>query len=69
MSFKERLKTKRVEAGLSQAELAAIAGVTPRTIQNYEYGKRRPANLEIAARIADALDVPVVQLLGIGTNV
>ena len=36
MGFKERLKEKRIEAGLTQVELAKKAGVTARTIQNYE---------------------------------
>ena len=38
MVFKDRLKEKRVEAGLTQAELAKKANVTARTIQNYELG-------------------------------
>ena len=36
MGFKERLKEKRLEAGLTQAELAEKVSVTARTIQNYE---------------------------------
>ena len=38
MGFKERLKEKRLEAGLTQAELAEKVSVTARTIQNYEMG-------------------------------
>lgn len=68
MSFKERLKEMRIDAGMSQTDLAIMVGVTPRTIQNYEYGKRRPANVEIAARLAEALGVSVGQLLGIGAQ-
>ena len=41
MVFKDKLKEKRVEAGLSQVELAAKVGVSSRTIQNYELGQRR----------------------------
>lgn len=55
MVFKDRLKEKRVEAGLTQAELAKRAGVTARTIQNYELGNRKPANMEVIQKIADAL--------------
>ena len=41
MVFKERLKEKRTEANLTQVELAEKAGVTARTIQNYELGSRK----------------------------
>ena len=41
MSFAEKLKEKRAQAGLTQADLAWKAGVTARTIQNYELGTRR----------------------------
>jgi transcriptional regulator with XRE-family HTH domain len=41
MLFKERLKEKRHEANLTQAELAKKAGVSTRTIQNYELGSRK----------------------------
>ena len=50
MVFKDRLKEKRVEAGLTQAELAKRAGVTARTIQNYELGNRKPASKAYSGR-------------------
>ena len=64
MVFKDRLKEKRVEAGLTQAELATRAGVTARTIQNYELGNRKPANMEVIQKIADALGTTTEYLLG-----
>ena len=64
MGFKDRLKEKRVEAGLTQAELAQKAGVTTRTIQNYELGNRKPANMEVIQKIADALATTTEYLLG-----
>lgn len=64
MIFKDRLKEKRTEAGLTQAELAGLAGVTARTIQNYELGSRRPSNMETIQRIADALKTTPAYLLG-----
>ena len=64
MIFKDRLKEKRTEAGLTQAELADLAGVTARTIQNYELGSRRPSNMETIQRIADALKTTPAYLLG-----
>lgn len=46
MAFKERLREKRKEAGLTQAELAKMISVTDRTIQNYELGTRIPPEHE-----------------------
>lgn len=66
MDFKDRLKEKRAEAGLIQAELAQKVGVTTRTIQNYEMGERVPSNLGIAQKLADALGTTVEYLLGSG---
>mgnify|MGYP002556333924 FL=1 len=62
MGFKERLKEKRVEAGLTQAELAEKVSVTARTIQNYEMGTRKP-NSKVVADIAMALGTTVDYLL------
>ena len=64
MAFKERLKEKRKEAGLSQAELAARVGVTSRTIQNYELGTRKPQNVEVVQKLADVLNTTTDYLLG-----
>ena len=64
MAFKERLKEKRKEAGLSQAELAARVGVTSRTIQNYELGTRKPQNVEVVQKLADVLHTTTDYLLG-----
>ena len=64
MAFKERLKEKRKEAGISQAELAALVGVTSRTIQNYELGTRKPQNVEVVQKLADVLNTTTDYLLG-----
>lgn len=64
MVFKDKLKEKRLEAGLTQAELAKKAGTTSRTIQNYELGKSKPSNMEIIQKIADALVTTTEYLLG-----
>lgn len=64
MVFKDRLKEKRVEAGFTQGELAKKAGVTVRTIQNYELGNRKPANMEVIQKIADSLGTTTEYLLG-----
>ena len=70
MVFKERLKEKRAEANLTQVELAEKAGVTARTIQNYELGNRKPSNMTTVQKIADALNTTTEYLLGsAGTHV
>ena len=66
MAFAENLKEKRAQSGLTQAELAMKAGVTARTIQNYELGTRKPGNMVIVQRIADALGTTTEQLLSGG---
>ena len=66
MAFAENLKEKRAQSGLTQAELAMKAGVTARTIQNYELGTRKPGNMVIVQRIADALGTTTEQLLSSG---
>lgn len=63
MEFKDRLKEKRSAAGLSQSQLAKTAGVTTRTIQNYELGQRRPSNMQIVQKMADALETTTEYLL------
>ena len=66
MAFAENLKEKRAQSGLTQAELAMKAGVTARTIQNYELGTRKPGNMVIVQRIADVLGTTTEQLLSSG---
>lgn len=64
MEFKDKLKEKRMAAKLSQTELAAVAGVSLRTIQNYELGSRKPQHMEVVQKMADALGTTVEYLLG-----
>ncbi len=64
MVFKEKLRERRRAVGLSQAELARRVGVTERTIQNYELGSRKPQQMDIVRRLAEALACPMEYLLG-----
>lgn len=64
MTFKERLRKKRQEAGLTQAELAKKVSVTYRTIQNYELGTRKPQTMKIVSDLAIALGTTPDYLLG-----
>lgn len=63
MSFSKRLKEKRINAGLSQLELAEIAEISSRSIQNYESGKRYPSSMEITIKLAKALNTTSEYLL------
>ncbi len=52
MVFSEKLKMRRMQAGMTQAELAKSLGVTCRTLQNYEGGNVYPKSREIYAQLA-----------------
>ena len=60
-----KLKDIRTKAGLSQSALAKLSGVNVRTIQEYEYGRKivDSAKLNIITSLADALQVPLYELL------
>ena len=66
MGFKERLKEKRLEANLTQVQLAEKISVTARTIQNYELGTRKPTKLDVVEKLAEALNTTSEYLLGKG---
>ena len=66
MNFQERLKKRRIAAGLTQVELANKVGVSTRTIQNYESGFRKANNIEIVRKLAEVLGTDVNELLDTG---
>jgi transcriptional regulator with XRE-family HTH domain len=57
-AFGQQLRHWRSRSGLSQLELAALAGTTPRHVSFIETGRSRPGR-ELVLRLATALDVPV----------
>lgn len=57
-----RLRTLRVEAGLTQAQLALRSGVTQESISRIERGIQQP-QASTRQRVADALSVPAEHLL------
>ena len=63
MELAEVLRARRAALGLSQAELAAAAGLNVRQIARYEAGEQQPV-LSVAAALADALDISLNQLAG-----
>src|SRR3954470_20849890 len=61
--FGDVIRRLRQEAGLSQAGLAAAAGIHLRQIHRYESGEQQPA-LDVAHRLASALGVTLDELAG-----
>jgi transcriptional regulator with XRE-family HTH domain len=58
----DRLRTARLQAGLTQLQLGERVGRDHRTIHRWEYAHRIP-NLEDLLLIADALNVPLADLV------
>src|SRR5689334_6504280 len=58
----ERIRSGRREAGLVQAQLAQMVGVSRASITNIEAGTQAPPPYRLA-RIADALSVSVADLI------
>src|SRR3954452_24820844 len=65
--FADVIRRLRQEAGLSQAGLAAAAGVHQRQINRYENGEQQPA-LNVAHRLAVALGVTLDDLAGVPSD-
>jgi transcriptional regulator with XRE-family HTH domain len=61
----QQLKRLRAAAGLSQSQLARVAGVPVGTLKNWEQGRREPL-LGAAARVARALKVSLDALADYG---
>lgn len=59
----EVIRARRKEMGLSQAQLAKTAGVSPRQLARYEAGEQEPS-FSAAVDLADALQISVTQLAG-----
>ncbi len=63
MDFSEVIRSRRTALGLSQAQLAQRAGVSPRQLARYEAGEQQPV-LSAAVTLADALGISLTQLAG-----
>jgi putative transcriptional regulator len=59
-----RIKERRAELGLTQAELAERVGVTRKTVNTVENGIFTPSTL-LALKLAEAVDLTVEQLFWI----
>lgn len=63
MTFGEKVRAARVNAGLSQKDLSRMTGISLRTIQNYEADARLPKKRETYAVLARELHVDESALL------
>jgi transcriptional regulator with XRE-family HTH domain len=61
------IRRRRLELGLSQAQVAEAAGVNIRQIRRYEAGDQQPL-LAVGVAIARALRMSVLELVGEGPN-
>lgn len=59
----ERIRALRQQRGLNQEQLAELANLNRVTIAKYESGRVEPG-AQALARIADAMDVTVDEILG-----
>ncbi len=59
----ERLKRARIDAGLSQRNLAVCLSITPSAISQYENGKKFP-RLNVFLKMIDILHVSPEYILG-----
>jgi transcriptional regulator with XRE-family HTH domain len=63
VDISEVIKHRRAELGLSQAQLAKAAGISPRQLARYEAGEQQPV-LSAAVALAEALGISIAQLAG-----
>lgn len=55
-----RIREARLDAGLTQEQMAPLIGVTLSTMQRYEHGVgKRGITLPMLARIAEVTDKPI----------
>ena len=62
MTFGEKLRTARKQAGMTQKELAQESQLSLRTINNYENGERMPKQEKTYEQLARALSITVESL-------
>src|SRR4051812_29596067 len=62
-SFGPRLAELRKQAGLSQAELASVVGVSQATISRLESSNGYPKDMRLLSKISKALGEPLSVLL------
>ena len=63
MMISSRLKTLRLQNGVTQKTIADKIGVAPVSLQRFEYGTLKP-KLETVIRLADFFNVSLDYLVG-----
>ena len=58
-----KIKDQRESAGLSRAELARESGVSLRTLEDWEAGRRIPRDVYQLAKVARALNCAIEDLI------
>jgi transcriptional regulator with XRE-family HTH domain len=64
VSIGTNIKATRLQAGLTQVQLARVAGIPQGTIASYENDAQTPSAVKLAA-LAKALNVPMEALVGL----
>lgn len=67
MTIGNTIKKIRKENKLTQKELANKIGISEISIRKYEAGQRSPS-LEILIKLANVLDIPLIELIGEDPN-
>lgn len=57
------IKELRTNAGLTQAKLAEMSGVSKRSIEDWESGRRNPRDVYILRKVAAALKCSIEDLI------
>lgn len=66
MTISERMKMRRIKLGLKAKDIASVVGVSESTYRDWEYGRKIQGEPYI--KIADALDMSILELLDIKTT-
>ena len=61
--LRQRIRELRLERGFTQEMLATKAGLGEKYLQNLEAGRRTNPGIAVLNQIANALQVPVAELL------
>ena len=64
MEFKDKVKSRRLELGLTLEDVANRMGVSAPTIQRYESGEIQNMRRDKVKKLADALDISPAYLMG-----